>query len=181
MVFKTPENIWKNIFDKYVYIISSWYLKNGWVLSFWMPRKEDTFTLFTRISAFYLFSNFVRFGPFKNCSRAIFSGFWLKFHLNTCITPPKLKIFNLTFLVEWLGGHLEVSQTRSMSFHRLYFNLVWLLNRAKRAMTDIKKDLWPDLWRHKKWVLGSDKISQHIRKVQVRSFQMSFSDWELVH
>ena len=35
-----------------------------------------------------------------------------------------------------LGGYLEASHTRSISFHRLYFSLIWLLCPAKPAMTD---------------------------------------------
>ena len=44
---------------------------------FWMP-KRPIFTPFMRFSAFFLFSNFVRFGPFENCSRVIFWRSWRK-------------------------------------------------------------------------------------------------------
>ena len=35
-------------------------------------RKQPFFTLFPAISAFFRFSNFFRFRPFKKCSRVIF-------------------------------------------------------------------------------------------------------------
>ena len=37
-----------------------------------------------------------------------------------------------------LGGHLEISQTRFIPFHRLYFNLIRSLCSTKPAMTDNK-------------------------------------------
>ena len=71
------------------------------------------------------------------------------------------------------GGHLEVSQTRSMSFNRLYFNLIRLLCPVKRAMTDIQKlGLWPELSR-RQWRL--DKMLQHVRRFKAQSCQTPFS------
>ena len=46
---------------------------------------------------------------------------------------------DLTQVHKRLGGYLEVSQTRSMSFYRLYFSLILLLFPAKPAMTDNQK------------------------------------------
>ena len=79
-----------------------------------------------------------------------------------------------------LGGYLEVSQIRSMSFYRLYFNLIRLLCPAKPTMPDCLKkiDVGPDLWRHQ-WPL--DKMLHNIRKVLARSYQIPFSDRESGH
>ena len=67
---------------------------------------------------------------------------------------PNPKFLIWPFLISWpwmtliwhkvakgLRGYLEVSQTRFMSFHRLYFNLIRLLGLANPSMTDNKK--WP--------------------------------------
>ena len=103
--------------------------------------KRQLFTLFTRASAFFrLLSNFVRLGKFKNGFRVIFLYSWRKSDLKTCITHPKPTILNLTFFDLWpcmtliwhkvtkgLRGYLEVSQTRSMSFYRLHFNLIRMI------------------------------------------------------
>ena len=52
--------------------ISSRYLEK--CSSFGVLKVENGhfFTLFPAISAFFQFSKFVRFGPFKNCSRVFF-------------------------------------------------------------------------------------------------------------
>ena len=100
-----------------------------------------------------------------------------KSDLKTWITQPKLSVSNFAFFTLWpwttltwhkvtkvLGGYLRVSQTWSMSFHWLCFNLISLLCPAKLVKANNKKyDLSSNLWRHK-WHSG--KILQHIRKVK---------------
>ena len=64
----------KALSDVYVHKISSRYrLEN--CPSFGVLKVETAiFMLFLAISAFFRFSKFVRFGPFRKCFRAIFSG-----------------------------------------------------------------------------------------------------------
>ena len=58
-----------------------------------------------------------------------------KFDLFELVT---LDYIELTKGQKGLGKYLEISQTRAISFHRLYFNLIRLLCPAKQAMTDIQ-------------------------------------------
>ena len=108
--------------------------KNG---RFWVPKKS-LFTLFARISKFFLFLIFVRFGPFKKCPKVIFAfltKIWPKKGATPPFHTPKLKSLNLTFseFMTWmtykrLSGVLK---TRSMSF--LGFISVWYGCFARRS------------------------------------------------
>ena len=71
-------------------------LTNGWVLPFSLLKKV-TYALFT-VSAFFRFWNLSDFGGQKVSSKLIFLRSWRKLELKVCITPPKLKILNLTFI-----------------------------------------------------------------------------------
>ena len=183
LVFK-KEHLSMNICKNFKLI--SW--KSGRVLPFWMPRKATFYPIYDDFGIFSDFQILSDLGPSKKVPRSYFA-FLTNIWPKTCVTPPKPKIFNLTFLTSWpwmtltwhnvtigLGGYSEVSKTRSMSFYRLFFNLVLLLCQAKRAMTDIQKfDLLPNLSRHQ-W--RSNYILQYVRKVQARSYQMPFSHRE---
>ena len=96
------------------------------------------FTLFTMILAFSdlpILSNFSH----PKSVLGYFLRFWQEPNLKTCITPPKLKVLNLTILTWWpwmtliwekvakgLGWYSEATQTRAMLFHHLYFNLQYM-------------------------------------------------------
>ena len=122
--------------------------------------KKITFDAIPGISAFSFFS-FRWSEPFKRCSSFIVHvlhenpaqkhlshhpsqkfTFWI-FDL---VTSEDL---DLTKDHKGYGRCFEVSQIRSMLFHRLGSNMMRLLCTAKPAMKDGQKyDLWPDLWRH---------------------------------
>ena len=53
-VFQKQSKCKRTLVDGCVYKIASRYLGNGWFVSFLMPKKA-IFTLFTRISAFFIF------------------------------------------------------------------------------------------------------------------------------
>lgn len=108
----------------------------------------------------------------------------LKKWSKTCITQTKPKIRSSTFLTSWqwtiliwqeatkcLGGSLELSQTRSMPFHRL-FSIQKDTLPAKATKTNSQKsDLWTGLfccWR------PSNEILRDLLKVYARDYQMSF-------
>ena len=123
--------------------------QTSWVLLFWMPHKATFYAIYEDCGIFR-FSNCVRFGPFR-CVLWSFLRSWRKSDLKTCITPSKPEILNLTFfdLVtsddsaltrghKRLGRYFKVAGTRSMSFHRLYFNLIWLLCPVMRAWQMLK-------------------------------------------
>ena len=67
-IFHKTESMWNNtiIYNLWVDI-----LENGWVLTFWMP-KRPLLTLFQAILASLGFSVFLRIGPSKQCFRVIF-------------------------------------------------------------------------------------------------------------
>ena len=128
----------RNIYERtlsgvYVYKISSRYLFKKWP-SFGVLKikKDHFFTLFPAISVFLRFSKFVRFGPFKKCSRVIFhildekltqkmyhavqtQNFRFDLSLTSC--PWMTLTFNM--LTEVLGWYLEVFQKRSMPLYWL--------------------------------------------------------------
>ena len=165
-------------------------LKNGRVLPFWMPKKATSCTIYENFGIFSLcrLPDFGRSESVFGVIFAVLTKIWHKNMYHTTQTQNlKFELFDLVTLDDLdliyghkrLGGYLEIPQTRSMSFHRLYFNLIRLLFLAKRAMTDTQNfDLWTDLWRYQ-W--RSDEISQHIQQVQARGYQMPLLDRELVH
>ena len=160
--FRKSEHVYKNTSWWIVCVrnFKSPSLKTAEFCHFECP-KRPLFTLQglgTTISAFFGVSIFVQFGPFKNCFTVIFA-FFTKIWPKTCIPPSKLEILNLTFsdLVTLDDLHSEqgpqkssgVSQTRSMSFNRLYFNMTWLLCPAKPARSENQEFyIYTDLWRH---------------------------------
>ena len=104
--------------------------KNDWVLVFWRS-KSPLFTLFPAISVSSWSSEFVRFGPFKNCSRAIFRFLDEKLaqkHVS-CLQNPKFSVWHYLDLVTLNDLDLEyahrklrmikLSQTRSMLLYWL--------------------------------------------------------------
>ena len=82
------------------------------------------------ILVFSPFSSFVRFGPFRNCSRAIivflkknclenmhYTAQTGKFQCDPSLTTLPWMAFNLNVLTVSLGWYLEVSQVRSTLVH----------------------------------------------------------------
>lgn len=156
-----------------------------------MPKRLF-FTLFTRslsTRSYFQFSSDL--GRSKGVLLSFFCVLDEYLTLKHTFHDPHSKLLNLAFfdlvnlitliwhkVTKGLAGYLKISQTWSMSFHRLYFNLMRLICPARPARTDNQKfDLWPDLWSHQ-W--PSHKILQHIRKNQTWSYQIPFLDRESV-
>ena len=70
--FRKPEYVWMNPVRCICTKFHVGILKNCTVLLFWRSKRA-IFTLVPAISVFYRSSKFVRFGPFKGCSRVIFA------------------------------------------------------------------------------------------------------------
>ena len=83
----------RSLVEKYVYKIPSRYVDKQLSYNF-ECTKVQLFTLFTRNSAFFRFSNFARFGQFEKCSRV--SSEQGHSDQATCITHP-----NHFFLPSW--------------------------------------------------------------------------------
>ena len=119
----------------------------------------------------------VSFCRFEWAIRSLFTLFFIlnfKFELFDLVTLDELDLTQ----DHKRFRRAQVSKTRCIPFHRLYFSLIRLLCPAKPAMTDNWKfDLWSDLWRHQ-W--PSDELLQHILKAHARSYEILCSDREWV-
>ena len=94
--FQKPEYLWKNS-DRYICVQNfeqiSW--KNALVLVFWRS-KPVIFTCYLEFLHFPDFQILPDFGRSKS-ALGLFLLLWRKPDLKTCMTPPKHKIFCLTF------------------------------------------------------------------------------------
>ena len=88
--------------------ISTAYLENSCAWAFWMPKEASFYDIYDDFGHFLIF-NFCSNSAVKKCSRVIFT-FLTKIWLKTCITPPKLKILNLTFFDLVTSDDLDLTQ-----------------------------------------------------------------------
>ena len=163
--------------------MSSRYLEKGWALPFWMPKKATFCAIYDDLGISPIF-NFSPIWWFKKFSSTIFNA--LDENLPKILyRTTKFISLNWTFLTLWpwmtiiwhkvthdLGGYLEASQTRSMSFFG--FISVWYGCFPRQSQQGQKiKNFTFDVIRD-----ATDKILQYIPKAQARSYEMPFSDRE---
>ena len=125
-------------------------------------RKRPFFTLFPATSAFSRFSRLYDLGHSKSVLWSFFSHSWRKTDLKTCITPPKPKIFSLTF--PWTRD-LKYAQCKLRMILRRVPDTIHVVVSTNFYMIRLwgatNPDtpfcqtfwLWPDLWHHR-WHRG---------------------------
>ena len=112
--------------------------------------KRPLFMIFTRISAISWFSIFVRPRTLKSAPGSFLRS-WRKSDSNHLSHHQNSKFWIRPFLTSWpqmtltwhkvtkgIRGYLKASQIRSMSFHRICFNVIRLLCPVRRTMTYIQ-------------------------------------------
>ena len=142
----------------------SWKMTNLWHFE---GRKWPFFTLFPGISTFLRFSNFVRFRPFKKCSRVIFRVLDEKLtqkHVSRR-QNQKFSVWPFPDLVTLNDLDLEYAQRKLIVILRsvpdtihgvvlTYFNIIRLWCATKPDTPNHPTFwLWSDVWRHQ-WLFG---------------------------
>ena len=86
----------RTLVDECTYKISKWYLQTSCLSLFWMPSKGHFYAIYENCGNFPMF----KFSPIWAGAKVYYGHllcYWRNSNLETCITVPKSKIFNLPF------------------------------------------------------------------------------------